>query len=285
MARIAVDNFPNSIIMLTMVLFFGKKFFEDAYKTAEQETQKALDNSKKLENVFDSIKKTSYVLQNISIELLNSSNSLNKDANQQAANIEEISSSIEEVSNSIDETSYNADQSAKIAINASNLSNNSNRSIKRVFSATDDIYEKIGSIDEIARQTNLLSLNAAIEAARAGEVGKGFAVVANEVKKLAENSQYSAQDIIRLVNESKTISNEANDYFEKIVVEINNSANFSLKISEAILEQKQSIMQINNAMMGVNSGAQNTALVSDNLANSVSILKEHAEKLESLLAR
>lgn len=284
LAEEAIKNFPISIIILTLVLYFGKSFFEDAFKIAEEETQKAKNNYEQLENVFGSVEETTIALESLSEKLLTSSTSLSTAANEQAANIEEISATIEEVSNSINENSINASKSAKIAKNTNGLSEKGNRSLKQVSSATKDIHKRIGVIDGIARQTNLLALNAAIEAARAGQFGKGFSVVASEVKKLAENSQVSARDIISLVNESMLISNQTSEYFEKIVIEIQNSSNFSLKISEAIAEEKLSVEHINRAMAEVNSGAQNTASVSENIASNVEILKAHAEKLKNLLA-
>ncbi len=81
------------------------------------------------------------------------------------------------------------------------------------------------------------------------------------------------------------ISNQASEYFEKIVEEIQNSTSFSLKIAEAITEQKYSVEQINKAMIEVNSGSQNAALVSENLISNVEMLKEYAEKLKNLLTR
>jgi len=283
MAKIAVGNFPVSITMLTLVLYFGKQFFEEAFKTAELETQKAQNNYNKLESILNSVKETASILEDFSDELMSSSSSLSTAANQQAASIEEISSTIEEVSNSINENSHNADQSAKIAKNTSSLSKKGNRSLERVASATNDIHKRIGIIDEISRQTNLLALNAAIEAARAGVAGRGFSVVAGEVKKLADKSQVSAKDIISLVNESKYISNQAAEYLQKIVTEVQNSANYSMKISEAIMEQKLSVEQINKAMIEVNSGAQNTAGISEHLSSNVETLNLHAEKLKKLL--
>ncbi|MEN8120321.1 MAG: methyl-accepting chemotaxis protein [Bacteroidota bacterium] len=285
LAKVAMDTFPLSIIMLTLVLYSGKKFFEDAFKIAEEETQNAQKNYERLENIFGSVKETSLVLENLSVELSSSASSLSSAANQQAASVEEISSTIEEVSNSIDENADNAAQSAKISKNTNRLFKKGNRSLERVSFATKDIHKRIGVIDEISRQTNLLALNAAIEAARAGKAGIGFSVVATEVKKLAETSQISAKDIVSLVNESMNISNQANEYFEKIVEEIQKSSNYSLNISDAITEQKFSVEQINKAMTEVNSGAQNAAFVSENLASNVEMLKEHAGRLKKLLTK
>ncbi|MBN1253377.1 MAG: hypothetical protein JXR51_00180 [Bacteroidales bacterium] len=283
--KIATFNYPVAVFMLTVVLFFGKKFNIDAIKIAKMEAENAKNQTQKLENLFKSIKETSLILERLSEEIKSSSNSLSTSSNEQAASIEEISATIEEVNNSFILNAENAEISANKAKSTSNLSKKSERSLKRVSSATNDISKRIGVINDIARQTNLLALNAAIEAARAGNAGKGFTVVAGAVKKLAENSQDSAKDIISLVNESLNISEQANDYLLKIIEEIDESSNLSTHISEAIIEQKTGINQINTAILEINSSAQNNAAISENLASNVDILNQHAEKLKHLLLK
>src|SRR6202007_1874730 len=86
----------------------------------------------------------------------------------------------------------------KIASKASEDAQQSGEAVIRTVSAMKQVAEKINIIEEIARKTDLLALNAGVEAARAGEHGKGFAVVASEVRKLAERSQTAAAEISRL---------------------------------------------------------------------------------------
>jgi len=282
--RVALTNFPFAIILLTVIIFFGKKFNLDALKISKEEAIKAKIQTKKLEHLLLSIKETFLTLEKLSEEIKSSSNSLSTSSTEQAAGIEEISATIEEITNSFIKNSENAEMSAKKAKTTRSFSKKSERSLKRVSSATKDISKRIVVIDEIARQTNLLALNAAIEAARAGRAGKGFSVVAGEVKNLAENSQISAKDIISLVNESLTISEQANEYTSRIIEDIEESTNLSSLISEAIIEQKLGINQINSAISEVNSSAQNNAAISEQLASNVEILNKYAEKLKLLLS-
>jgi len=153
----------------------------------------------------------------------------------------------------------------------------SERLLKRVITSVRDISSRIHVIHEIARQTDILSLNAAIEAARAGSAGRGFTVVANEVKKLAESSKIAAKDIVSLVNEGLSVSDQATDYLKAIVENSEHTGKLMLKIADALIEQKNSISQINEAMALINQAAQNNAEVVVSLSDQVEVMKTNSE--------
>ena len=162
-----------------------------------------------------------------------STEQISSGASEQASNVEEVSSSMEEMVANIRQNADNALETEKIALQSSEDAKDSSESVIETVTAMKDIAHKISIIEEIARQTNLLALNAAIEAARAGEHGKGFAVVASEVRKLAERSQAAAAEINELSKTSVNIAEKAGTMLQKLVPDIQRTAEFVQEISSA----------------------------------------------------
>lgn len=217
-------------------------------------------------------------------ELSSSAESLSQGSAEQASSVEEVSSSMEEMVANIQQNAENAGQTEKIALQSATNANDGGKAVSDTVSAMKDIADKISIIEEIARQTNLLALNAAIEAARAGEHGKGFAVVASEVRKLAERSQKAAGEISELSASSVEVAERAGEMLEKLVPDIQRTAELVQEISAASNEQNSGAAQINQAIQQLDTVIQQNASISEETSATAEELSAQAEQLQSTVA-
>lgn len=217
-------------------------------------------------NVVKSIESTSENVSSGTEQISSSSEELSQGANEQAASVEEISSAIEEMTATIRQNADNAAQTERIAAKSADDAKESGEAMRHTVNAMKNIADKISIIQEIARQTNLLSLNASIEAARAGEHGRGFAVVASEVQKLAERSQVAAGEISLLSGSSVQIAEKAGEMLGKLVPDIQKTSELVAEINAASSEQANGAQQINIAVQQLNSVVQQNASSAEELA-------------------
>ena len=209
---------------------------------------------------------------------------VSKGASSQAAAAEEASSSMEQMVSNIKQNADNAQQTDKIANKSAKDAQESGKSVLEAVAAMKEIANKISIIEEIARQTNLLALNAAIEAARAGEHGKGFAVVAAEVRKLAERSQKAAAEINQLSSTTLKVSEKSGEMLEKLVPDIQRTAELVQEISAASKEQDTGAEQINKALQQLQQVIQQNASASEEMASTTEELTGQSEQLVGALA-
>jgi len=209
---------------------------------------------------------------------------VSKGASSQAAAAEEASSSMEEMVSNIKQNADNASQTDKIANKSSKDAAESGKSVLEAVSAMKEIASKISIIEEIARQTNLLALNAAIEAARAGEHGKGFAVVAAEVRKLAERSQKAAGEINQLSATTLRVSEKSGEMLDKLVPDIQRTAELVQEITAASKEQDTGAEQINKALQQLEQVIQQNASAAEEMASTTVELTGQSDQLVSALS-
>jgi len=226
-------------------------------------------------------------IQNIALasqQMNKNATELSEAATDQAATTEEISSSIEELHANFMQNADNAEVTEKIALSTVDGIREGNRATELASESLNDIIEKVSFIGDLAFQTNILALNAAVEAARAGEHGRGFAVVASEVKKLADSSKQAAELINKVSRDTVIASDQAGIKLNKIVPEIEKTANLIQGIKMASEEQEVGINQINNAIQQLNNIAQQNAFSSENMASSAQDLSKLAGKLKKTIA-
>ncbi len=204
-------------------------------------------------------------------------------ASAQAASAEEASSSMEEMGSNIKQNADNAQQTDKIATKSAKDARESGKCVLEAVAAMKEIASKISIIEEIARQTNLLALNAAIEAARAGEHGKGFAVVAAEVRKLAERSQKAAGEINQLSGTTVKVSERAGEMLDKLVPDIQKTAELVQEITAASKEQDAGAEQINKALQQLEKVIQQNASAAEEMASTTEQLTGQSDQLVSAL--
>ncbi len=179
----------------------------------------------------------------------------------------------------IKQNADNAQQTEKIANKSAKDAQDSGRSVVEAVSAMKEIASKISIIEEIARQTNLLALNAAIEAARAGEHGKGFAVVAAEVRKLAERSQKAAGEINTLSASTVKVSEKAGEMLDRLVPDIQRTAELVQEITAACKEQDTGATQINQALQQLERVIQQNASAAEEMASTTEELSGQGAQL------
>jgi methyl-accepting chemotaxis protein len=144
-----------------------------------------------------------------------------------------------------------------------------------------EIAKRILIIEDITRQTRMLSLNATIEAARAQEHGKGFSVVAAEVRSLAERSQSAANEINGLANSTLKVAERAGDMLKRLVPDIQKTAELVQEISAASREQNTGAGQINDAIQQLDNVIQQNSATSEEMAATAEELAAQAEMLQN----
>jgi methyl-accepting chemotaxis protein len=245
---------------------------------------------------------TSMLVENKEMGLILSSNAenlssnvekLTASANMQAASLEETAAAIEQITanmqnssqNIVKMTSYANEVSSSVAI-GQDLASRTALSMDEINTQTNAIADSITIIDQIAFQTNILSLNAAVEAATAGEAGKGFAVVAAEVRNLASRSAEAAREIKDLVinatnkaNEGKNISNEMIQGYEKLNNNIHNTLSLIKEVSTSSKEQFSAMEQINDTVNNLDHVTQQNAASASEANKVAREVSDIAEKV------
>ena len=232
-------------------------------------------------------------------ELAGASKKLSNSSNTQAASLEETAAAIQEISATIQSSSETATKMSSYAKSVSESNENGKQlafktagAMEELSSKVSAINESISIIDQIAFQTNILSLNAAVEAATAGEAGKGFAVVAAEVRNLASRSAEAAKEIKALVEdatqkagESKEISSQMITGYNQLNENITATIELIEDVNSASKEQEQAMTQISDTVNSLDQATQQNASLASSINEMSSLTSNLASQLQNAVNR
>ncbi len=250
-----------------------------------------------IDSVVKNLNLTSNDLMDASSHLVESSQKLAEGSSEQSASVQETSATMEETSSLVHQTTQNTKEAVSLAEGAKEQAEAGVASVNKLLEAmsqlaksSEEIQKVIKVIDDMAFQTNILSLNAAVEAARAGDAGKGFAVVAEEVRNLAQRSAQAAQETAVLIDGNVGITKNAVILSEKVGDELNNINGYSIKVKELLHEiatasQEQSIAtsQIAQAITQIDHVIQAQSSIAQTSAKDAGMLEEHCDNLRSVM--
>jgi methyl-accepting chemotaxis protein len=237
-----------------------------------------------LNRVVTEVRDGSDALSTAAAQVAALARSVSEGTGQQAAAVEETKSSLEEINASIRQTAENSRAMEAMASTSAKSGEESGKAVARTVAAMKSIAGKISVIEEIAYQTNLLSLNAAIEAARAGEHGHGFGVVAEEVRRLAERAQAAAKDVRATAAESVETAERSGELLEALVPNILKTADLVREVTSASAEQASGVSHVDRAMGNVDEVAQRNASGAEQLSATAREMAHRTTALQELVA-
>lgn len=270
---------------------FGEEIAEDEnYKGDFRPILVSLQEiSKSLNSTLKNVQISSSEVMSSAGQVSSMAQRISEGTTKQASSISDLSGTMEGISKQIHHTAKQAEKAQELGVLSGTHVETSNQKMTDMQGAMEEITEKskeiskiIKTIDDIAFQTNILSLNAAIEAARAGEAGKGFAVVADEVGNLAKKSQEAAQNTSILIEETIGAVQKGAKFTEETAEALHSVSDSTNQVNDLILEISRASEEESDGIGKLSEGIQEiSAVVQDNSATA----EESAATAEELSAQ
>ena len=293
-----IDEIGNKMSTMAQGNFdiaFDRDFdgdFKDIQNAIESFSQQISDSMTEIMEVSD-------MVSNGANQIAGAGQNLADTVTSQANIVDDLSVTVNRITDQISNSSTDATTISKeVEVVAENIVEGNKRmqdvvnAMDAISSSSQEISKIIDTINEIADETNLLSLNASIEAARAGEAGKGFAVVAGEVSKLAGQTVEAAQDTAELINASLrnveigiSIANDTATKLNDMVDQVQGIAGKVKSIAEASNTQAESVKEMSNDIGEISSVGQNNAATSEESLALSYEMNEHANSLKGLVEK
>jgi len=233
----------------------------------------------KLSAVISQIQENTTSLLNFSAQFEELSSIIEEGSQKQHISVEKMSDEVKNMANSVYNNLNYAVESQQKTHEANQLLKSSEEIIGESLERIHTMNTKIYVVDEIARQTNMLSLNASVEAARVGVHGKGFGVVANEIRKLAEKSKEASTEIAVFSKTSEEISIRAKKMLHEVIPHIHHSVELTKLVSETSKAQKTNTDLIVDEMKLLRMVIQQNAEGAQELANSATSIAKQSKIL------
>jgi twitching motility protein PilJ len=248
-----------------------------------------------LRDLVSKINETSGKVSSAADQTQNSVSALSQASLRQAAEIADVSDAVNEMAVSIDMVSYNAAESSSVAERSVDIASKgavvvqntidgmdnirgqiqeTAKRIKRLGESSQEIGDIVALINDIADQTNILSLNAAIQASMAGDAGKGFAVVADEVQRLAERSGAAAKQISALVKTIQSDTNEAVSSMEQTTAEVVQGTRLAQDAGVALGEIEGVSKSLAEIIENISDAARQQAASAGKISNTMKSIQE-----------
>lgn len=293
-----IDDIGNKMSTMAQGNFdiaFDRDFngdFRDIQNAIESFSQQISDSMTEIMEVSD-------MVSDGANQIAGAGQNLADTVTSQANIVDDLSVTVNRITDQISNSSTDATTISKeVEVVAENIVEGNKRmqdvvnAMDAISSSSQEISKIIDTINEIADETNLLSLNASIEAARAGEAGKGFAVVAGEVSKLAGQTVEAAQDTAELINASLrnveigiSIANDTATKLNDMVDQVQGIAGKVKSIAEASNTQAESVKEMSNDIGEISSVGQNNAATSEESLALSYEMNEHANSLKGLVEK